>query len=222
MADPIKLVLYVAGETPKSLAAIRNLERICAEHFYGMDIDHPGKMCFHSYRHHGEFLFLGLARGLDDRAAAHRIDRDRLFHEDVAALGDCLGEMHRAEPGRSGEDYEVDVARDHLLVGIEAPEFLDRVLELELELRGLDLGLEEVADRDDLHALRRLEAVLRRPGAAPTAADQADADGLRTGTSAHHAGQRRRRGSGRSGGRCRCPWCTRHRSAWRVPRRWSR
>lgn len=32
MADasgPKKLVLYIAGETPKSLAAIRNLEKIC-------------------------------------------------------------------------------------------------------------------------------------------------------------------------------------------------
>lgn len=27
-----KLTLYVAGQTPKSLAAISNLERICAEH----------------------------------------------------------------------------------------------------------------------------------------------------------------------------------------------
>jgi circadian clock protein KaiB len=35
MADPIKLVLYVAGETPKSLAAIRNLEKICADHLAG-------------------------------------------------------------------------------------------------------------------------------------------------------------------------------------------
>lgn len=37
MADvhPAKLVLYVAGETPKSLAAIRNLEKICAEHLAG-------------------------------------------------------------------------------------------------------------------------------------------------------------------------------------------
>ena len=32
------------------------LERICADHFYGMDIDHPESMCFHSYRHRGEFL----------------------------------------------------------------------------------------------------------------------------------------------------------------------
>jgi circadian clock protein KaiB len=32
MAKPLRLTLYVAGETPKSLAAIRNLERICAEH----------------------------------------------------------------------------------------------------------------------------------------------------------------------------------------------
>ncbi|MEX6505944.1 circadian clock KaiB family protein [Jiella sp. M17.18] len=34
-ADPIRLRLYVAGQTPKSLAAVRNLERICSEHFEG-------------------------------------------------------------------------------------------------------------------------------------------------------------------------------------------
>lgn len=33
--EPVKLVLYVAGETPKSLAAIRNLEKICSEHLAG-------------------------------------------------------------------------------------------------------------------------------------------------------------------------------------------
>ena len=32
---PRKLILYVAGKTPKSLAAIANLERICAEHLPG-------------------------------------------------------------------------------------------------------------------------------------------------------------------------------------------
>lgn len=29
--EPLKLVLYVAGQTPKSIAAIENLEKICAE-----------------------------------------------------------------------------------------------------------------------------------------------------------------------------------------------
>lgn len=29
---PLKLTLYVAGQTPKSVAAIRNLEQIVAEH----------------------------------------------------------------------------------------------------------------------------------------------------------------------------------------------
>lgn len=29
--SPIELTLYVAGQTPKSIAAIRNLERICSE-----------------------------------------------------------------------------------------------------------------------------------------------------------------------------------------------
>ncbi len=32
---PRKLILYVAGETPKSLAAITNLKRICSEHLPG-------------------------------------------------------------------------------------------------------------------------------------------------------------------------------------------
>lgn len=34
-SEPLKLVLYVAGQTPKSVAAIENLERICAEHMPG-------------------------------------------------------------------------------------------------------------------------------------------------------------------------------------------
>lgn len=34
-ARPRKLILYVAGQTPKSLAAIANLERICAEDLPG-------------------------------------------------------------------------------------------------------------------------------------------------------------------------------------------
>jgi circadian clock protein KaiB len=32
---PLKLTLYVAGQTPKSVAAIRNLERIATEHMAG-------------------------------------------------------------------------------------------------------------------------------------------------------------------------------------------
>jgi circadian clock protein KaiB len=34
-SDPVKLVLYVAGETPKSIAAVRNLEKICTDHLAG-------------------------------------------------------------------------------------------------------------------------------------------------------------------------------------------
>ena len=33
--EPCKLVLYIAGQTPKSLTAISNLERICKEHLDG-------------------------------------------------------------------------------------------------------------------------------------------------------------------------------------------
>lgn len=34
-APPLKLTLYVAGQTPKSVAAIRNLERMCEDHMPG-------------------------------------------------------------------------------------------------------------------------------------------------------------------------------------------
>lgn len=33
--EPKKLVLYVAGQTPKSTAAIENLKRICEDHLPG-------------------------------------------------------------------------------------------------------------------------------------------------------------------------------------------
>jgi circadian clock protein KaiB len=33
--DPVKLVLYVAGKTPKSITAIANLQRVCSEHLPG-------------------------------------------------------------------------------------------------------------------------------------------------------------------------------------------
>ena len=35
MSDPIKLVLYVAGQTPKSIAALTNLKRLCEHHLAG-------------------------------------------------------------------------------------------------------------------------------------------------------------------------------------------
>ena len=34
-SEPLKLVLYFAGQTPKSVAAINNLERICSEKMPG-------------------------------------------------------------------------------------------------------------------------------------------------------------------------------------------
>lgn len=33
--EPKKLILYIAGQTPKSTAAIENLRRICEEHLPG-------------------------------------------------------------------------------------------------------------------------------------------------------------------------------------------
>lgn len=63
---PTKLVLYVAGQTPKSVAAIRNLERICRERLPGrfavevVDLrQHP-----HLAREHGIVAIPTLVREL--------------------------------------------------------------------------------------------------------------------------------------------------------------
>ena len=62
----------------------------------------------------------------EHRAHAGRVDGDRLLGEDVLAGLDGGLEVHRAEAGRRGEDHDVDVAGDHLLVGVEADEAVAR------------------------------------------------------------------------------------------------
>ena len=124
-------------------------------------------------------------RRLDDGAHPRGVDGDRLLHEDVLPRLDRRGEMHRSEAGRGGEDHEVDVARDHLLVGVESGEatLLGHVdllrltpLGVEVEVRLRESVLEEVTERGDPNPRRGVEAVCRRARAATAASDDTDLD----------------------------------------------
>ena len=117
--------------------------------------------------------------GGEHRADAGRIDRHRLLGEDVLAGGDRGGEMHRAEAGRRRQDHEVDVRREHFLVGVEAGVDPRRrsTLKPALYLRGevadrsaaclsrfdarlLDAVGVQIAERGDLDALCRRSRML--------------------------------------------------------------
>ena len=146
------------------------------------------------------FLFRDLRRR-DHRPAANGIDRDGFFHEHIFPRRDRRLEMHRPEARRRREDHEVDVGREDFLVGVEAPETL-RGVEFEFRFRCRDLPLKQIAHGHDLNARGRIEAVLRRAGAAPAAADEPDADAIRAGGGAESArrgevgGERRAAGDG--------------------------
>ena len=87
------------------------------------------------------------------------VGRNRFFGEDVLAGVDGGGDVQRAEARRGREDHQIDVRRDHLLVGVEADEavvVLDGELVAELRegfLRAVDAFLKDVAHCDDLDIL---------------------------------------------------------------------
>ncbi len=110
--------------------------------------------------------------------------------------------MDRPETRRGRQYHHIDVGREDLLVVIKAPEFLD-LGQVELLLRGVDLVLEQIAERDDLDAGGRIEAVLRGAGAAAAAADHTYADAVGTAVGAERArgGHARQGGGAGAGGR---------------------
>jgi hypothetical protein len=146
-------------------------------------------------------------------ADARPVDGHRLLGEDVLARRHRRLEVHRPEARRRRQDDVVD-ARGvyHLLVGVQPTE--GAALEVDLVAQVLDdpvflgevgqpaaevvgLGLEEVADGDDLDALGGLQDVLGGAGAPAAAADQADLDGVGAlGVDAPRGQQ----GAGRGGG----------------------
>ena len=91
--------------------------------------------------------------------------------------------MDRAEPGRGGNQHQIDPRVDEVLVGIESVEDVvvldvDAVLVLALEVVHAFAGvvLEGVCDADDLDRALGAEVLARGAGAPASAADQADLD----------------------------------------------
>ncbi len=137
----------------------------------------------------GQAFLSGQVGGRDHRANPDGIDRHGLFHEDVFPGLDGGFEMQRSESGWCGRDDEVDVgACADLQVVVEPGEsavdrYLDAVGKVLLQPveRALDPIRDEITEGDHLDTGSRLEAVERRAGAAPAAADDANLDGVRPG-----------------------------------------
>ena len=120
------------------------------------------------------------------------IDGERLFHEDVEALGDGVRVVDPAEGRRRGEDDDVTggEAIDRFLIGVEADEFaLFGHVDLRLEFVGeaflellVAIGeavVEDVGHGDEFElAVLDRQGVLNGAAAAAAAANEGDADGV--------------------------------------------
>jgi len=111
----------------------------------------------------------------------------RLLAENVLARLDRGLEVLRPETGRRGQNDQVDVRFQDLLVSVQTMEaaifrhggpFLE--LPRQAVRAALDAILEGVAECDDLDALVGREAVLGRAAATAAAADYSNLDGLVT------------------------------------------
>jgi hypothetical protein len=116
-------------------------------------------------------LLLGHLRRLEAHLDGGRIHAHRLLGEDVLARFDRGAQVHRAEGRRRRQDHVVDVAGEHLLVGVPADELavgghgrflavLRQVLQALLQAI-----LEHVAHRDEAHARRGLQHIVHGAGA---------------------------------------------------------
>jgi len=68
----------------------------------------------------GQFLFLGLGRGLEDGTDARRVGGHGFFAEDMLAGLDGGFEVLRTESRRGCQQDHVHAAVDHFLVGVQA------------------------------------------------------------------------------------------------------
>jgi hypothetical protein len=124
-----------------------------------------------------------LVERLEAAADPGAVDGHRLLREDVLAGGDRGLDVGRAERRRRRQDHVVDVARQHLLVGIEADEagvvgHGELVAEPSSQHRPrlVEPILEGVGHRHDADARRGVDDVAGGARAASAAADQADPD----------------------------------------------
>ena len=127
-----------------------------------------------------EVLLLRLPGGVQEHPEPRAVDGHRLLDEGVLALLDGVGEVDRPEPGRGGQEDDVDLV-DQLLVGVEPDESavgrdVDPLADGDA-LEGRVARLDRVAERVG-HGHQafpgRPSAPLGGPGPPTPAADQAD------------------------------------------------
>ena len=160
--------------------------------------------------HHSQPLLFRQLAGGDEAPDADRVGGDRLLAENVLAGVDTGLEVLGAEAGRSGQDHVVDIGLEQLLVGVEADELallrdiepLERAALAGRVGQGLEALLQvvlvEVGHRHQPDVRRGEQHVLRRPGAAPAAADHPDLD--QVGVLPVGVAQDRKPGQGAGGG----------------------
>ena len=153
-----------------------------------------------------QILRLRLIGEFKHPAAGGAVRRDRFFHEHIETLLDGVLEMHPAKRERRREDRNIAALhRIHrLLVTIEADELLvlghiDEIAELVLQflVTSIEPVLEDVHHGGQRHgALLGGERIARRAGAAATAANEGDLDGVAFGAMDVRQGHARERGDG--------------------------
>ncbi len=190
-----------AAHVPVALGRNDVADRAVVDALHGLDVD--GLVAALRARDNGQLLLRGLLGGLDHHLVPGGTHADGFFHEDVLAGLDRRGQMNRPESRRRRQDDQVHIRQGQdLLVGIEADEAAV-VGDTELFLEALEPVAESVGQGDDLHAGRRLDAVLRRARPSSAAADDADADRVTAGREGQRSGRpRHHQGPGRH---CRTP-----------------
>ena len=137
-------------------------------------------------RDDGELLIIRGFRGGEDLADAHRIDRDRLLHEDMLAGCDRGFEVLRTEAGRRGEDDVVAVGGKDILIGVPTREAVlvrhARSITVSFDLSSKPVSRtrhaigEQISERMNPHVRRRLKSVHGGTGATASATDHTDSD----------------------------------------------
>jgi hypothetical protein len=145
-------------------------------------VEVPGLGAALGARFHGQLEFPGLRRGGHETPYTCGVGTHGLLAENVLSGLYCRLEVHRTIGGIGGQHDDIDVARQQLLVSVEAHEavlgiHLEAAGKLRLErLGGADGGLQavlkEVGHGDDLDVFAPSENVLQGLRAAASAADQ--------------------------------------------------
>ena len=135
--------------------------------------------------HNGQILFFGFFVSGQNLANAGTVNAHGLFGEKVFAFFDDVFDHHRPEAGRGGQNDQIHVGVDHLLVSVKTAEGVvvgDVVLIAKSAFETLAAGVEvvwkQVGHGVDFYACAAFNAVFSSTGAASATAYKANLDGV--------------------------------------------